>query len=405
MTEARRWGFGALRHRNFRLFFFGQAVSVSGTWMQQVALGWLVLTLTDSPFYVGLVSALGSLGVLLFTLYAGVMADHTDKRRTVIGTQALAMMQALTLAALVWSGAVTVLHVMILAAFLGIVNAFDIPTRQAFVVDMVGREDLMNAIALNSSLFNASRVVGPALAGIVIGRAGVAWCFLLNGLSYAATIRALLRMDVPRRRELPRGTSTWVRFRAIVSFIRSDARVSALVILTALVSIFGVPFTALMPVFARDVLRVGAEGYGVLMAAIGAGAVVAALMLAAFSRRLPHGRLQLVGGMAFGLLVAAFAAAHTFPVAVLCVSLAGAAMIVTNALTNTMLQTLVPDELRGRVMGFYSFMFVGMGPIGAFQAGIVAEHFGAPLAVGIGGVLTALAVAVTWWRVPQLRGA
>jgi MFS family permease len=406
MTEVRRrWWVGALRHRNFRLFFFGQAVSVSGTWMQSVAQGWLVLTLTDSPFYVGLVSALGSLGVLLFTLYAGVVADRTDKRRAVIVTQSLAMLQALALAGLVWSGTVTVAHVMALAVLLGIVNAFDIPIRQSFVVEMVGRDDLMNAIALNSSLFNASRVVGPALAGIVIGRAGLAWCFLLNGLSYAASIRALWRMDVPRRPAPADGVSAWQRFREIVRYIRGDARVSALVVLTALVSIFGVPFITLMPVFARDVLRAGPEAYGALMAAVGAGAVAAALSLAVLSRRLPHGRVHLVGGVAFGLLVALFATTRSFGSALLLVALTGCAMIVTNALTNTMLQTLVPDELRGRVMGFYSFMFVGMGPLGALQAGIVAEHFGAPVAIGAGGVLTALAVAVAWWRVPELREA
>jgi MFS family permease len=361
--------------------------------------------LTDSPFYVGLVSALGSLGVLLFTLYAGVVADHTDKRRTVIVTQSMAMVQALVLAALVWSGAVSVVHVMVLATILGIVNAFDIPTRQAFVVEMVGRDDLMNAIALNSSLFSATRVVGPALAGIVIGQAGIAWCFLLNGLSYAATITGLLRMDVPPPRRPAGAVSAWQRFREIVRYIRRDARVSALVVLTALIAIFGMPFTTLMPVFARDVLHAGAEGYGALMAAVGAGAVVAALTLAAFSRRLPHGRLQLVGGVAFGLLVALFATARSFGTALLLVALAGCAMIVNNALTNTMLQTLVPDELRGRVMGFYSFMFVGMGPVGALQAGIVAEHLGAPVAVGVGGLLTALAVALAWWRVPSLREA
>ncbi|HXF96682.1 MAG TPA: MFS transporter [Gemmatimonadales bacterium] len=406
MTEAAAgWGFGALRHRNFRLFFFGQAVSLTGTWMQTVAQGWLVLTLTDSPFYVGLASALGSLGVLLFTLYAGVVADRTDKRRAIVITQTLQMVQAFALAALVWTGVVTVGSVLALAAFLGVVSAFDIPFRQSFVVEMVGKDDLTNAIALNSSVFNASRVVGPALAGLVIGNAGVAWCFALNGVSYLAVIRNLLAMDLPPRRVGPAPGSAWAGLRESIAAIRGDRRVATLIVLTALLSIFGFPILPMMPVFARDVLRVGAEGYGALMAAVGIGALAGALGIAAFSRRLPRGRLQLLGGTAFGGLVALFAAARSFPVALTLLGLAGCAMIVNNALTNTMLQTLVPDHLRGRVMGFYSFMFVGLGPVGAFQAGVFAERFGAPWAVGVGGMICAVAVAVAGWRVPELREA
>lgn len=406
MTEVRRArGFGALRHRNFRVFYFAQAISLTGTWMQSVAQGWLVLELTDSPFYVGLVAALGAAGVLLFTLYAGVLADRTDKRRALMVTQALAMAQALTLAGLVWTGRVRVEHVMVLAALLGVISAFDIPMRQSFIIEMVGRDDLMNAIALNSSLFNASRLVGPAIAGVLIGELGIASCFLVNGLSYGATLRALATLDLPPRVPVPRGTSALAGLREILAFIRSDARVSALVVLTALISIFGMPFITLMPVFARDVLRAGAQGYGLLVSSIGAGALVAALTIAVLSRRLPHGRVQLVSGVTFGMLVALSAAMRSLGAAVLVVTLAGGAMIATNALTNTMLQTLVPDALRGRVMGFYAFMFIGMGPIGALQAGIVAEHFGAPLAIAAGGAITALAVGVAWWRVPQLRSA
>jgi MFS family permease len=406
MTEAARgWAFGALRHQNFRLFFFGQAVSLTGTWMQTVAQGWLVLLLTNSPFYVGVVSALGSMGVLLFTLYAGVVADRTDKRRAIVITQALQMLHAFALAALVWTDTVTVGSVMALAAFLGVVSAFDIPIRQSFVVEMVGKDDLINAIALNSSVFNATRVVGPALAGLVIGNAGVAWCFLLNGLSYLAVIRNLVVMTLPVRAPTAGPASAWAGLREIASYVRSDVRVSALVTLTALLSIFGFPVLTLMPVFARDVLRVGAEGYGALMAAVGLGAMAGALAVAAFGRRLPSGRLQLAGGTAFGVLVALFAASRSFPLAVGLLALAGCAMIVNNALTNTMLQTLVPDHLRGRVMGFYSFVFVGMGPLGAFQAGVFAERFGAPWAVAVGGLVCVLAVALAWWKVPGLREA
>ena len=373
MTDgARRYGLGALAHRNFRLFFFGQTVSLTGTWMQSVAQGWLVLTLTDSPFYVGLVSALGSLGVLLFTLYAGVVADRSDKRRTVIVTQALLMLQAFALAALAWTGAVTVAHVMALALLLGVVSAFDIPTRQAFIVEMVGKDDLMNAIALNTSVFNATRVIGPVVAGLLIGPFGVAACFFLNGVSYLAVIASLLALRLPPYVPRASAETVWQGFREIVAFIRSDARVSTLIALTALLSIFGFPFLALMPVFARDILHSDARGYGVLLAAVGAGAVLGALAVAVYSRRIPKGRFMLIGGTSFGTLVALFALSRWFALSLVLLALTGCAMIVNNALTNTMLQTLVPDALRGRVMGFYSFMFVGMSPLGAFQAGAFA---------------------------------
>jgi len=396
---------GALAHRNFRLFIAGQGTSLIGTWMQSVALGWLVLTLTNSPFYVGLVSALGSLGVLVFTLYAGVVADRTDRRRTVVLTQTLSMLQAFALAILTWTHTISIWSVMGLATALGVVNAFDIPTRQSFIVEMVGKDDLVSAIALNSSMFNAARVLGPAIAGALIGVVGVGACFFLNGVSYLAVIWSLLAMRLPPFVAQPGGASAWAGFREIVVFIRSDRRVSTLVVLTALLSMFGFPFLPLMPVFARDVLHVGAGGYGVLMAAVGVGAMLGALAIAIRSRRIAKGRTLLIGGTAFGLLVAAFSASHWFPVSVGVLAVAGCAMIVNNALTNTLLQTLVPDQLRGRVMGFYSFVFVGLAPLGAFQAGVFAERFGAPWAVGTGAAVCAIAMAVAAWRVPELRKA
>src|SRR2546426_454971 len=216
---ARGFRFGALAHRNFRLFFLGQGVSLIGTWMQNVAQGWLVLELTNSPFYVGLVSALGSLGVLLFTLYAGVVADRVDKRRTVVITQTLQMVQAFALTALVWTRTVTVGWVMALAAFLGVVSAFDIPTRQAFLVELVGKDDLMNAIALNSSLFNATRVLGPAVAGVIIGAAGVGTCFFLNGVSYLAVIAGLVAIRLPPFVARPESVSAWAGLREVVAFL------------------------------------------------------------------------------------------------------------------------------------------------------------------------------------------
>ena len=372
--------------------------------MQSVAQGWLVLSLTNSPFYVGVVSALGSIGVLAFTLYAGVIADRTDKRRTVVITQSLSMLLAFILAGLALTKVVTVWQVMGLATMLGVVNAFDIPTRQSFLVEMVGKEDLMNAIALNSSMFNAARVVGPAIAGALIGLVGVGMCFFQNGVSYIAVIASLLAMRLPPFHPRPGAASAWSGFREVLAFIRMHRRVETLVVLTATLSVFGFPFLVMMPVFARDVLHVQAAGYGALTAAVGVGAMLGALAIAVNSRRIVRrGRLMTVGGTAFGICVLAFALSRSFAVSLVFLALAGCAMIVNNALTNTLLQTLVPDELRGRVMGFYSFVFVGLSPLGAFQAGVFAEHFGAPAAIGMGATICAMAVVVAAWRVPALR--
>lgn len=407
VTEAtRQIGLGALAHRNFRLFIAGQGISLIGTWMQSIALGWLVLELTNSPFAVGLNSALRSFGVLLLTLYAGIVADRVDKRRLIILTQTLQMVEALVLAVLVWTHVVAVWQVMVLAVFFGIVTAFDIPVRQAFVVELVGKDDLMNAIALNSSMFNAARVVGPAIAGLLIGIAGVGTCFFLNGVSYIAVIGGLLAMRLPPFLRRPPAGSAWGGFREVLQFLRSERRVNTLVLLTSVFSIFGFPFLVMMPVFARDVLHVQAGGYGALTAAVGVGAMLGALAIAINSRRLTsRGWLMVTGGTAFGVLIAMFALSHSFALSLVLLALAGCAMIVNNALTNTMIQTIVPDHLRGRIMGFYSFVFVGLSPLGAFQAGAFAERFGAPWAVGVGGLVCAAVVAIAAWRVPELRAS
>ncbi|PYP35195.1 MAG: MFS transporter [Gemmatimonadetes bacterium] len=403
MDQAPPFRLGALSHRNFRLFFFGQGISLIGTWMQSVALGWLVLDITNSPFAVGLNQALRSFGVLLFTLYAGVVVDRVDKRQLIVWTQALQMLEALALAALVWTGRVTTWQVMLLAVLFGIVNAFDIPGRQAFIVELVRRDDLMTAIALNSSMFNAARIVGPAVAGVLIGAAGVGMCFFLNGVSYLAVIAGLLAMRLPPFVRHPVRATAWQGLAEAVRFIRGDARVMALVVLVAVFSVLGFPFLVLMPVVARDVLHTDARGYGLLMAAVGVGAMLGALALAIAGRRVHKGRALLGGGAAFGALLILFAAVRSFGLALALLALDGCAMIVTTALANTLLQTLVPDDLRGRVMAFYAFVFVGMAPLGAFQAGLVAEHAGAPFATALGGAGCLVAAAAAAWRVGELR--
>ena len=362
-----------------------------------------MLEITNSPFAVGLNQALRSLGVLLFTLYAGTVVDRVDKRRLIVWTQVLQMLEALALALLVWTRTIAPWHVMVLAVGFGVVNAFDIPGRQAFIVELVGKDDMMNAIALNSSMFNAARIVGPAAAGVLIGAAGVGMCFFLNGVSYIAVVAGLLAMRLPPFAPRPAGASGWEGFRLGVRFIRSDARVLALVVLVAVFSVLGFPFLVLMPVVARDVLRTGARGYGLLMAAVGIGAMVGALVLAMTGRRIRKGPALLEAGGAFGILLVVFSGARSFGVALLLLALVGWAMIVTTALANTMLQTLVPDELRGRVMAFYAFVFVGMAPLGAFQAGLIAEHTSAPFAIAVGGAGCLIAILLAAWRAPALR--
>src|SRR5438445_11930648 len=325
MTEAaRRYGFGALAHRNFRLFFIGQGISLVGTWMQNVGEGWLILTLTNSPFYVGLTAALSSLGVLLFSLYAGVIADRVDKRRFIIFMQLAFMLEAFAVSILVWTGVVAVWQVLLLATILGIASVFDIPMRQSFVVEMVGQDDLMNAIALNSSLFNGARVIDPAIAGFLIGAVGIAWCYFLNGVSYIAVIAGLLLMRLPPRAPPARTTSTWGGFREVLTFLRSDRRIRSLMIQTAILSVFGFPYIAMMPVFARDVLHRGAAGYGALTSSIGIGAVIGALGIALSATRLrARGRLMLVGGTAFGILLILVSASRVVVLSMVLLALAG----------------------------------------------------------------------------------
>lgn len=396
---ARRVAFGALRHRNFRLFFGGQLVSLTGSWMTQLAQAWLVLLLTDSPFYVGLVAAVGTLPILLLALVGGVVADRIDRRRLVLVTQAAAAAQSLALFTIVALDVATVGQVMCLALIQGVINAFDIPARQSMLIDLVGRSDLPSAIALNSGAFNAARVVGPALAGIVIGRVGVAACFLVDAVSYAAVLLALVRMRVPPRPPAP--GRALVELRTGLAYVRGEPRVMALIALTAVFTLFGFPFLVLMPVLARDVLGLGAEGYGVLMTAVGLGAVGAAVALGAGLAK-PGGTLLAIAGASFGVLLVAVALSRHATVAGGLLVGVGLAMVLNNATTNTMLQLRAPDELRGRVMSVYTLIFTGLSPFGALLAGTVAERLGAPTALAFGGIVSGLAALVLGIRVRAL---
>ena len=390
--------FPALRHRNFRLFVIGQFISLCGTWMQTVAQGWLVLQLTNSAFAVGLVSMLGSLPVLLFTLYGGVLADRVNRRRSVILLQSLMLVEALTLALLTVSHRVTVHWVMALALFLGSCAAFEVPIRQAFLMEMVGREDLMNAIALNSSVFNVTRIIGPAIAGSLIAAAGLAVCFFANALSYVAVLAGLAVMRLPVERPGNGRVEGRGLFSEGVRYAMGESRPRALLLLMATYSVFGFSFIAMLPVFAREVLGTGAAGYGGLMSAVGIGAAGGALAIAGFGRKLRGDwrghRLIRGAGILFGLSLVAVAVARVYLVAALLLGLAGCAMILNNVMTNTLLQTEAPDQMRGRIMGFYSWVVLGMAPFGALLAGWISERFGVPVALAFGGGICVIATLV-----------
>ncbi len=397
--------FGALRHRDFRVFYLGQLLSLAGTWMQTTAQGWLVLELTDSALLLGIVTAVTALPTLLFTLWAGDLADRHDKRRIILTAQSVALATALTLAVLAHTGAITYPVLLALVFVLGTVSAFEIPTRQSFFAELVGPADLPNAIALNSAAFNATRIVGPGVAGVIIGTAGMAACFYANSVSYVAVIIGLLMMRRPPFTPRPRTAGTLESIREGLAYIRGDRLVRTLVWLIAGMSVTVFPYTMLLPVFARDVLDVGAPGLGTLLSATGAGALAAGVALAAGRVRVPRGRLIIGAAVANALVVMAFALSPWYPLSLVLLALAGFTMILNNASVNALLQSKVPDHLRGRVMSVYVFMFIGMSPLGSLQAGALARWIGAPyaLAVGAAGLLAIVAWIVA--HVPELAAA
>jgi MFS family permease len=395
--------FAALRHRDFRIFYFGQIVSLVGTWMQSTAQGWLVLEITDSELMLGLVTAIGSFPVLLFTLYAGVLADRADKRGIIIAAQGASAVIALTLAVLTDFGMVTIGWILLLAFLLGTANAFEIPTRQAFFVELVGKDDLTNAIALNSSAFNLTRIIGPATAGVLIGSVGIAAAFYVNAVSYLAVLAGLLLIRRPRAEPQPRDASTLEKLREGFAFLGGDRRVGTLVMLVAAASIFAMPYAMLLPVFARDILVVGAEGLGVMLSASGAGALAGGIALAAGARRVRRGPLILISAAVFACMVGGFTLSRSFPLSLALLAGAGFTLIPFTASVNALIQSLVPDALRGRVMSVYVFMFLGMTPVGALQAGFLARLLGAPLALALSASVLLVIVGVTAWRVPELR--
>jgi MFS family permease len=395
--------FRALRYRNYRLFFSGQIISLIGTWMQSVAQSWLVYRLTGSSLLLGLVGFAGQIPVFLLASVGGMVADRRSRYRIVITTQTTAMLLALVLAALTLLGHIKVWEIMVLASSLGLVNAFDIPARQAFVVEMVNPRDLVNAIALNSAMVNGARIMGPAVAGITVVAIGEGWCFFANGVSYIAVIVGLLLMVVTPRPRDSRASG----LRSVVEgfhWVARTAPIRALLLLLGLVSLTGMPYMVLMPIFADRILHSGARGLGLLMGASGVGALTGTLALAARSGVRGLGRWVMFAAMGFGASLILFSMSHWFWLSVLLIMPAGFSMILQMASSNTLIQTMVPDELRGRVMAVYSMMFMGMAPFGALLSGAIAQHVGAPLTVRLGGIVSlagGVAFALTW---PGMRG-
>ncbi|MBI3395874.1 MAG: MFS transporter [Spirochaetia bacterium] len=395
--------FRALRHRNFQLFISGQLLSLVGTWMQNVAQAWLVYRLTNSAFLLGLVSFSSQFPILLGAPWGGTLADRVPRRSIIIATQTLSLVLAFLLAAVTLLGVVHVWQIIAISICLGFVNAFDVPARQAFVIDMVGREDLMNAIALNSSMFNGARIIGPAVAGVLVANIGEGWCFFGNGVSFVAVIAGLLAMRNVPANPRKNNDSMWEGLAEGLRWVKQARPVRALLLLLALMSLVGMPYAVLMPIFARTVLSGGAHELGILMGATGIGALIGALALASKLGVHGLGRWITVASAGFGVCLIFFSFSRSLWLSVLILVPAGMGMMIQMAACNTLIQSMVPNDLRGRIMSFYSMMFLGSAPIGAFLAGAAAEHIGAPLTVALGGTICLMGAAAFGLKLPSLR--
>jgi MFS family permease len=403
-ASASKWAatLRALRHRNFQLFFSGQLISLTGTWMQSVAQSWLVYNMTKSSLLLGAVGFASQFPVFLFAPLGGTVVDRVNRHRLIIATQSASMVLAGILAWLTLAHHIHVSHIFILATLLGVVNAFDIPGRQAFLVDMVGKDHLMNAIALNSSMFNGARVVGPAVAGILVIKIGEGWCFAANAISYVAVIIGLLLMNVHSVARAGKNSP----IEDIIEGFRWANKtkvIRSLLLLIGLVSLVGMPYTVLMPVFADKILHGGARALGILMGATGVGALLGALTLASKTGVKGLGRWVAITCAGFGVSIFLFSFSRYFWLSVVLLLPAGYSMMLQMACSNTLIQTMVPDQLRGRVMALYSMMFMGMAPFGALFGGALAQRAGAPITVALGGV--ACMMGAIWFarELPELR--
>ena len=395
----------ALRHRNFRLFFAGQVISVTGTWMESVAQAWLVYRLTGSSVLLGLVSFANQIPVFLISPLGGHLADRWNRRTIIICTQAASMALALLLAWLTLSHRIQIWQIFVLAALLGVVNAFDLPARQSFLVEMVDREDMINAIALNSTMFNAARLIGPAIAGVLVAKIGEGWCFFFNGVSYVAVIAGLFAMRLGPFTPHPATHSAWSNIRAGFRYAARTGPIRTLLCMLATLSFFGLPFTVLMPIFADAILHRGSQGFGMLMSSVGLGAMSGALLLASRTDITGLTRWLVTASGIFSVSLFSFAFSRSLPLSCGLMFTAGFAMMIHVGATNTLIQSMVPDHFRGRVMSLYSMMLIGMSPLGAMAAGFEASHFGAPLTIAAGAGVCLAAATVFFFQMPAFRVA
>jgi MFS family permease len=397
----------ALSHKNFRLFFSGQGISVIGTWIQRIAMIWLVYSLTNSAFILGVVGFAGQIPTLIVTPFAGVLADRMNKHKVILYTQVLSMFQAFILAVLVFTNTIQVWHIIVLSIILGIIDAVDMPTRQSFMVEMVGnnKDDLSNAIAMNSSMVNGARLIGPAIAGILISLVGEAWCFLINGLSFLAVIYSLIKMDLIPRVPEKKERRIFFELKEGFTYAFNFTPIKALLLMLALMSLMGAPIRVLAPVFAKQILHGGADTFGFLMGASGLGALIGAVYLMARKTILGLGRLIGYASGAFSLGLIAFGLSHNFLISLFFMLITGLGLMIEMAASNTVLQTIVEDNKRGRVMSFYAMSFRGMMPLGSLLSGILASLIGAPLTMIIGGGACLIGVAIYFTKLPLIRKA
>jgi MFS family permease len=394
----------SLRHRNYRLFFGGQGISLVGTWMQQIALGWLVYRLTDSAFLLGLVSFAGQIPTFILASFAGVLADRYNRHKIIIITQTLAMIQAALLAILTLTNTIQIWHIISLSIFVGIVNAFDMPTRQSFVIDLVDdKSDLPNAIALNSSMFNTARLVGPTIAGILISVIGEGLCFLLNAISYIAVIIALMMMHIVPKIETIKKEKVLKELKEGLKYAYYFKPIRVLLMFLGLVSLTGIPYTVLMPIFARDILKGNANTLGFLFGSVGVGALVGAIYLASRKSVLGLGRWIAIASAIFAVGLILFSLSENLIISLVLMLFTGFGMMVHMASTNTLLQTLVENDKRGRIMSLYVMAFMGTAPLGSLIAGTLASKFGAPYTILSGGIICLLGVIFYIRYLPKLR--
>lgn len=394
----------ALSSRNYRLFFGGQTVSLIGTWITRIATSWLVYRLTGSTLLLGVVAFCSQIPTLILAPFAGVLVDRRDRHRILVVTQALSMLQSLALAILAFTGVITVRYILVLQLIQGIINAFDTPARQSFVVEMVeDRAHLSNAIALNSTMVNGSRILGPSIGGVLIAAFGEGWCFLLDAISYIAVIASLLAMTVNRNRSPRPATRAIDELRDGLRYAASFAPIRSALFLLALVATMGMPYTVLMPAIAATVFHGGAHTLGFLMTASGLGALAGALYLASRTSVIGLGRVMVLATITFGLGLTAFSLSHSLWLSLVILPFVGAGMMVEMASTNTVLQTIVEERLRGRVMALYTMAFLGTAPIGSLLGGFLANRIGAQQTIRLGGI--ACIVAGLWFarRLPALR--